>query len=452
MVGDFIQLTGDELQYLVDNLFIGDKLTRNQIKSHDGVTFNIRNIVSPIIVFASDGDNISPPPQALGWIVDLYRDVEDIRAVGQTIIYCMAEKIGHLALFVSAKVGAEQDEEFVQLMDVIDCLPPGLYEMVVSSEANDASPGGFATGKWRASFEARTLDDIRAVGLNSPGDDRAFAAVARLSEVNLFAYRTFAQPFVRALANQPAADLAQAPNPLRLSYTMFASRNPWMNGIQKLANKVTISRKPADADNPFLALQTVVSDQIIASLDAYRVVRDQLAEHMFFGFYGSPFVQAILGLKAGSEVRPLPGLSKAQVAARKSRLEKYTAKLETGGFDEALIRAVIYVFAADRILDQRSAFALNLARQRLMRLSLADFKILVRDQFFVLQLEPERAMEALTLLAPEEETRVALMEELRRIVGAGHPPSIAGRERLDRLSRLLATPIERSATPMTTGC
>ena len=41
-------------------------------------------------------------------------------------------KIGHLALFVSSKVGAKEDEEFVQLMDVIDCLPPGLYEMVIA--------------------------------------------------------------------------------------------------------------------------------------------------------------------------------------------------------------------------------------------------------------------------------------------------------------------------------
>src|SRR5665213_3597338 len=85
--GDFIDLNGDELQYLVDNLFIGDKLTRNQLQSHDGTTFDARNITSPIIVFTSSGDNISPPPQTLGFILDLYRDVDDIRATGRTIVY-----------------------------------------------------------------------------------------------------------------------------------------------------------------------------------------------------------------------------------------------------------------------------------------------------------------------------------------------------------------------------
>ena len=213
--GDFIALNGDELQYLVDNLFIGDKLTRNELQSHDGTTFDVRNVTSPIIVFTSTEDNISPPPQTLGWILDLYRDVDDIRATGRTIVYSLNHKIGHLALFVSSKVGAKEDEEFVQLMDVIDCLSPGLYEMVISPRPADVPAGGFVTGDWIARFEARSLDDIRALGRNSPEDDRAFAAVARLSELNLSIYRTFMQPLVRALANQPSADLNEALNPLQ---------------------------------------------------------------------------------------------------------------------------------------------------------------------------------------------------------------------------------------------
>jgi hypothetical protein len=443
--GDFIQLNGDELQFLVDNLFIGDKLTRNQLQSRDGVTFDVRNIISPIIVFTSSGDNISPPPQALGWILDLYRDVDDIRAIDRTIVYCLSHKIGHLALFVSTKVGAKQDEEFVQLMDVIDCLAPGLYEMVISPRPTDVPPGGFVTGDWTARFEARSLDDIRALGRNSPEDDRAFAAVARLSELNLSTYRTFLQPLVRALANQPAADLAQALNPLRLSYTIFADSNPWINGAKKLAANVAATRKLAAADNPFLKLQSQVSDQITAALDAYRVARDQWAERMFFGFYGSPFVQALLGLGAGSEVRPFPGASPEKLAARLAWADACAAKLQTGGFDEALTRAVLYVIAADRTLDQRCALALNVARQQLMHLSLAEFKVVVRDQAFLLQLERERAMEALASLVPDPDARTELLKQVHAIIGTGAPPSAAERDRLTRLSRLLATPIERPA-------
>ena len=183
-------------------------------------------------------DNISPPPQTLGWTVDLYRDVDDIRATGRTIVYCVSQEIGHLAIFVSAKVGAKEDEEFVQLIDVIDCLPPGLFEMVIAPRPPNVPAAGFVTGDWIARFEARSLDDVRALGRNSPEDDRAFAAVARLSELNLSLYRTFLQPFVRALANQPMADLALALNPLRLSYTIFGDKNPWMKGLQPLAAAV----------------------------------------------------------------------------------------------------------------------------------------------------------------------------------------------------------------------
>ena len=449
--GDFIQLNGDELQFLVDNLFIGDKLTRNQLRSHDGTVFDTRNITSPIIVFTSSGDNISPPPQTLGWIVDLYRDVADIRATGRTIVYCLADKIGHLAIFVSSKVGAKEDEEFVELIDVVDCLPPGLFEMLISPRPAEAQAGAGMTGDWIARFEPRSLDDIRAVGRNSAADDRAFAAAARLSDLNLSVYRTVLQPLVRALASQPAADMARTLNPLRLSYTIFADGNPWMKGVQTLAAGVAAARKPVAADNPFLVLQGQVSDRITSALNAYQAARDKLAEQMFFGFYGSPFVQSLLGINEGSDVRPLPGASPEKLAAQKAMTDAYAAKLRSGGFDEALTRAVLYVIAADRSLDQRCALALNVARQQLMRLSLGEFKTMVRDQFFVLQLEHERAVEALAVLVPEADARTAVLTQVESIVRAGGQPSAAESERLARLASVLAVSTKKPVSGRTSA-
>ena len=307
--GDFIELNGDELQFLVDDLFIGDKLTRNQLHATDGTTFDVRNITSPIIVFTSTGDNISPPPETLGWILDLYQDVDAVVAAGRTIIYCLDHKIGHLAIFVSSKVGAKQDEEFVQLMDVIDCMPPGLFEMVISPRPADVPLGGFVTGDWIARFETRSFADIRALGRNSPEDDRAFAAVARLSELNLAAYRRLLRPWVRALASQPAADMAKALHPLRLGYTMFASHNPWMKMVPALAAQVVASRESVAPAIRSSRCKTRCLNQIVASLDTWRDTRDTLQEKLFFGFYGSPVVQAWLGIDAGSEARPIPDLA-----------------------------------------------------------------------------------------------------------------------------------------------
>lgn len=288
--GDFIELNGDEIQYLVDNLFIGDRLARNELRSRSGTTIDLRNIKSPIVILTSSGDNISPPSQTLGWIVDLYRDVDDIRASGQTIIYSVNAQTGHLGLFVSTKVATKEDEEFVRLMDAIDGLPHGLYEAVISPRPTDAPAGG----EWVTRLEPRTLDDIRAFGRNSPEDDRAFATAAKLSEINLSAYRAWLQPAVRALANQPMADLSRELNPLRLGYTVFADKNPWMTGVAVLAPLVATSRMPAGAHNPYLAIQAQFSCAISGSIDAYRAARDHLSETCFFNVYASPFLQAYL--------------------------------------------------------------------------------------------------------------------------------------------------------------
>ncbi len=449
--GDFVQLNGDELQFLVDNLFIGDKLTRNQLRSSDGTIFDVRNIASPIIVFTSTGDNISPPSQSLGWILDLYQNVDDIRATGQTIVYCLGQKVGHLALFVSSKVGAEQDEEFVQLMDIIDCLPPGLHEMIITPRPTDMPQGGCVTGNWIARFETRSLDDIRAFGRNSPEDDRAFAAVSKLSDINLSIYRTFMQPFVRAMANQQSANFAQTLNPLRLSYTIFADKNPWMKGVQMLAENKAVARTPVAVNNPFLTLQTQISDQIVSALDAYRVTRDRMYEQMFFGFYGSPVVQGLLGINGRSEVRPLPSTSLVKKTEQKVRMTAYAAKLETGGFDEALTRAVLYVVGADRMFDQRCACALTAMRQKLMHLLLSEFKAMVRDQFFVLQLEAKYAVDALASLVPETDARRELLKQVQTIVNADNASSTAEGEHFARLSKVLGVTVEEPLTLVTSN-
>lgn len=123
---------------------------------------------------------------------------------------------------------------------------------------------------------------------------------------------------------------------------------------------------------------------------------------------------------------------------RQASAAGYAAKLQTGGFDEALTRAVLYVIAAERTLDQRSAFALNVARQRLMHLSLAAFKTLVRERLFVLRLE--RAIDVLGSLVPDPNARTQLLDQAAAIVGAGKPPGAAERTRPARRSEVLAPP------------
>jgi hypothetical protein len=126
--------------------------------------------------------------------------------------------------------------------------------------------------------EARTLDDIRALGGNDAADKRRFAAAAKVSETNLALYRTFTQPIVRALVNPAMAEWMQRLHPLRLQYVLFSNGNLIMAPLATLAEQVRKDRRPVATDNPFLAMQETVSDQIVHVLDAWREMSEALAE------------------------------------------------------------------------------------------------------------------------------------------------------------------------------
>src|SRR3546814_7322041 len=55
-----------------------------------------------------------------------------------------------------------------------------------------------------------------------------FAAVARISDINLGLYRSFLQPWIRAAVTPQSAEWMQRMNPLRLPYELISDRNPWV--------------------------------------------------------------------------------------------------------------------------------------------------------------------------------------------------------------------------------
>ena len=119
--------------------------------------------------------------------------MDEIRAYGQTIVYTVHQSIGHLGIFVSGGVAKKEHAEFSSNIDLIDVLPPGLYEATFEAKGDDTTNADLVVGQWVMRCEARTLDDIRAMGGNSPEDERRFAAAKRVSEINLAAYQKFLQ-------------------------------------------------------------------------------------------------------------------------------------------------------------------------------------------------------------------------------------------------------------------
>jgi len=62
----FYFMNGEEIRWIVENLFVGNKLTRGEALLGAGSSpVDLTRIASPVVVFASFGDNITPPQQAL---------------------------------------------------------------------------------------------------------------------------------------------------------------------------------------------------------------------------------------------------------------------------------------------------------------------------------------------------------------------------------------------------
>jgi hypothetical protein len=448
--GGHVNLNAEEIQFIVDELFIGNNLAAGRIKTSDGRTVDLRSIRSPIVVFCSKGDNVTPPQQALGWILDLYENVDEIRSHGQTIVYTIHETVGHLGIFVSGGVARKEHKEFSSNIDLIDVLPPGLYEAVFERKSNDVANPDLATGEWIMRCEARTLDDLRALGGNDAADERRFAAAARISEINLALYRTFMQPFVRAMVTPQMAEAMQRLHPLRLQYEMFSDANPFMAWIKSAAAQVRDTRAMAAPDNPLLQVQEAASNQIVSALDAWRDMVEKVSESTFLAIYGSPLLQAAVGIDPASAV-PLrhAGKSPFHVQLVQNRIAELKARIPAGGIREAAVRAMLYVGMSRGTVDERgfeTIRRIRRAQEDLPALAIGEFKALVRDQFFMLLIDPPAAMAAIpAMLPPETDARIKAYEVVQQVLKSSGALPPEGEERLRQIARLFGI-AERGAT------
>jgi hypothetical protein len=437
--GGHVNLNAEEIQFIVDELFVGNNLAAGRIKTADGEVVDLRKIRSPIVVFSSKGDNITPPQQALGWILDLYRDVEEIRYYGQTIVYTVHETVGHLGIFVSGGVAKKEHAEFCSNIDLIDVLPPGLYEATFEAKSGDTARGDLAGGNWIMRCEQRSLDDLRAMGSNSLEDERRFATAKRVSEINLSNYRNFVQPWVRAIATPQIAEWMRNLHPLRAGYEAFGRDTPAMKALATEAEAVRENRKPAARNNPFLKAQETVSESIVNALDKWRDAQEALSESLFLSIYGSPALQAAVGIDPRADPSPVPEMSSEHRKLLDARIAELKAGIGRGGLRECWIRALLYVGMTRGMFDERSLEELRRMRREdeASRLTLSQFKILVREQFFMLILDQEASLAAIPKMLPQDmELRRAAVDAIRDVLSATGELSGETKARLGHIAQL----------------
>jgi hypothetical protein len=86
------------------------------------------------------------------------------------------------------------------------------------------------------------------------------------------------------------------------------------------------------------------------------------------------------------------------------RIAELKSHINKGGLQECTIRGIIYVGAARGAIDERGVAALRRIRltEEASRMTLAQFKAMAREQFFLLLLEPEATLEAIPKLLPAD--------------------------------------------------
>ncbi|MFO1303554.1 MAG: DUF3141 domain-containing protein [Burkholderiales bacterium] len=403
--GGFYLMNREEIEWITRNLFVGNKLWKGETRGPGGTAFDLRSIKAPIVLFASMGDNITPPQQAFNWVADVYGSTDEIKARGQVIVGLMHEDVGHLGIFVSGKVAKKEHAQIVSVLKSIESLTPGLYAMKIV----EAKGGGYDV-----SFEERRLEDL-AAKLNrfERNDEKAFEAVAAISDFNQRAYELFLQPVVQSMSGELAGKVQRQFHPMRAQRWSVSDLNPWLAWLGPAAAMVKAKRAPAAADNAVLAVEKTASTAISASLDYYRAMRDAMSEAAFFLTYGNVFSLYVADkherdTHAVAEARELPFVQEA------------LASIGEGGYPEALARVAC--------LLARKGEPVLLSRLQVKQAMIDEYKDLLPDmpadqwrrvrgeQEIIVRYAPDEALATLPALLADPADRARLVTLVRAVI------------------------------------
>ena len=407
--GGFYLMNREEIEWITRNLFVGNKLWKGGAQMKGGKPFDLRDIKAPIVLFASMGDNITPPQQAFNWVADVYGSTEEIKARGQVIVGLLHESVGHLGIFVSGSVARKEHAQIVSVLQSIEGLPPGLYGMAITEKK-----GKNGEPQYEVEFRERRLEDIGAqLNRFRRADERPFEAVAAISEFNQRAYELFAQPFVQSLGNEFTAKVARQFHPLRFQRWAFSDLNPWLAWLKPAAEAVKAARKPARADTVPKRIEAAASEAISASLDFYRSLRDAQSEAAFFQIYGNVFAlyladkhQAEAAL-AVADARELPFVQSALAA------------IEEGGYPEAVARVAYLLLRKGEPmmlswLERKEAFVAEHA-DLMPAVTREEWRRIRGEQEIIARYAPDKAIATLPKLLADARDRARLRALLERL-------------------------------------
>ncbi len=427
--GSYYFMTESEIRWIIDNLFVGNRLARGQANLDERTHVDLRNIQSPIIIFASHGDNITPPQQALGWIADHYKDVEEIKARGQRILYTLHDSIGHLGIFVSSTIAKRQHTEIISTLKAIEALAPGLYEMTITEEIGEG-----INKQFQVAFDERQIDQMmeQAGGVD---DVAPFATVARFSHLSGELYDLTLRPMIKSLVTEQSAEFVNQWHPLRVKRYVTSQFNPWMESVPALAQAAREQRQPVDIDNPFRRFERLWAQTITQSWEVVRIMQNHWIESTFHWLYDSPPGQK-LGQQHSRRISDLPQEDLRALTTVQAALDR----MEQGGFAEGILRMLILLAHArgsirrsrlarsNQVLEQTPPFNQMNPKHRTR---------MIHRQSLIVAFEHDAALKTLPKLLPSPEERRHALEVCWQIAGPEEEMNEATLAMMNRFRELL---------------
>ncbi len=444
--GGYFLLNREEIEWITQNLFVGNKLWSGKVNAPDGQSFDLREIKSPIVLFASLGDNITPPQQAFNWVADIYGSTDEIKARGQVIVGLVHQSIGHLGIFVSGRVAKKEHKQIVSVLKSIEALPPGLYGMQI--DEHKRAEGGV---DYEVRFVEHRLEEVIArLNRFKRVDEKAFEAVEEYSKFNQYAYELYARPLVQAMSNEVTADLSRRFHPLRVQHWAISDLNPWLAWLGPAAEMVKARRQALGPEAPPRQLEQFYSKLVSASLDFYRDIRDAASEAMFFETYGNLFLSRSNGSRGESEHQK-PITEPRDLPFVKEALDS----MAKGGYPEAVARIFALLRRHGTSVPLEMVHLRRELREKfadlLPRMAPVEERRIHGLQDIIVRYQPEQALQTLPRLLANQNDRRRLVALLEGVIADERvwrgKPTAEQIEMLSRIQKLLGdTPSPRRAT------
>jgi hypothetical protein len=175
-----------------------------------------------------------------------------------------------------------------------------------------------------------------------------------------------------------------------------------------------------------------------------------MTEQVFHLTYGSPLLQALVGLDPkGLEADRKPASDVLREQARAKRRRDLEGRFDKGASIEAALRSIMYIRRAEGVVDERGFAVLKQlhdAQPPGRPRSMTELKQALRDQSLLLRLDQKRAVESIPKLLPSgADERARVFRAVTRVVTAAGQLSDEGKKRLAQVQKLFALSSAKSA-------